>query len=170
MSLSQRADGCSENRTQLQPSAVNSRPHGIGRQFTRGRDLVAAEPADLAEEKDVAIEVGQRCQRLPQRKRHLLVRVCRSLSRGAEVCLRAAAALAMVVKRNVSGNLEQPAGQLVLRRSRNGSPADPEKHFLCQIARGLTFACGAAEIPNQAVVVLRKERLGIGHGCHVRHL
>ena len=113
MLLSHHFDGCREHGAQLEPGAVNSRPHSIGRQFARGRDLFTAEPADLAEKKDVSIEVRQRCQGLLQRKRHLLLRVSRSFRRGAKVCLRSAATLAVVVERNVSSNLEQPAGQLV---------------------------------------------------------
>ena len=64
------------------------------------------------------------------------------------LCLRPATPLAVVIKRNVSGNLEQPAGQLVLGRCRNRRPADPEKHLLSQIARDLTLARRTAEIPS----------------------
>jgi hypothetical protein len=91
------------------------------------------------------------------------------LQRGASIGFRPAAPLPVVVERDVPGNLEQPAGQLVLRRSRNRRPADPEKHLLGQIARGLTFAGGPAQIAQQAIVVLRKQRFGSGHGCHMRH-
>jgi hypothetical protein len=99
----------------------------------------------------------QVCQRLLQRERHLLLRVFRRLRRRAEVCLRPAATLPVMVDRDVPCDLEEPAGQLVLGSNGDGRAADPEKHLLGQIASSLTLACDTAEIPDQAVGVLREE-------------
>ena len=48
----------------MQTRSVNPRPHRVGRQIARARDLFVAKAAHLAHQKHIAVEIGQRCERL----------------------------------------------------------------------------------------------------------
>ena len=121
MLLSQRFDGCAAPRAA--PAARGeSRPHGIGRQSHAVAISSRLRPLTRGGER-LSIEIGQRGQ-AASTQRHLLLRVSSS---GAESRSSPAGATLAVWSSATFRHLNSHR-QLVLRRSGNGCPADPEKH------------------------------------------
>src|SRR6185295_4568716 len=73
---------------------------------------------------------------------------------------------AVMVERDVSGDLEQPGPDLAVRRRRDRRAADPHEHVLGQVARGVRLANRPAEIPEQAILVGGEQRFRIGWHRH----
>jgi hypothetical protein len=58
--------------TELQPRAMETVPDGIGAQVARGCDLLIPKSGELAHQKDIAVEYGQRLQRFVDREFDML--------------------------------------------------------------------------------------------------
>ncbi len=125
-------------------------------------DLVIAKAHDFAHQKDVAIEVGQRGERFVDRKVDVLGREPRPFFRQRR-WLGAPQPCAVVIEREVSGDVKQPGPHLFFRRDRDGRAAHPEEDVLREIARGLR-SDRPAEVPEKAVLVGCEEGGGVdGH-------
>src|SRR5688572_477854 len=61
--------------------------------------------------------------------------------------------LAVVIDRQVSGDLEQPGLHLSIRGSRNRCPAHPDEDVLGQVTGRLCFPDRPAEVLEQAMLV-----------------
>jgi hypothetical protein len=143
---------------------MDSIPNGIRGQLARLGDLVIAQPAHLAHQEHVALQFRQRRECLIECRCGFLRRVPR-LVECPNGLFRPPLSLAVMVEYDVPSDPKQPPGQLVLRRLRDGNPADPQKHLLRQVPGEFGFARGAAQIPAEPVLVQDDERLSIGwHG------
>jgi hypothetical protein len=147
-----RGDGCGQQLSELEASAMDSGSDGVDREVTRRRNLLVPEATDLTEQEDVSIDVGERGQCFIDDDGHVLgSRDGPTLSRGCH--RRRPGAPSMMVDDNVSGDCEDPGLRLASRTRRNLGSADTQEDVLDQIARGVRPPGRATEVPKERLMV-----------------
>jgi hypothetical protein len=142
---------------------MDARTDSIRREPARACDLSVTQARHFAHEEDVSIEVWQCGKSLVDSE----VDILRRLSRGPLrqlYWLWVSQTLAVMIEREVSGNLKQPGSELAIAGHWDRGPAHPQKHVLGQITRGLGLTNSSAKVPEQAMLVGGEERFEIdGH-------
>ena len=108
---------------------MDARTDGVRCQSARTSDLVIAKASDFAHEKHVAIEIGQRGERVVDREIDVLGRRARAFVR-QHGWLGVPQPLAVVIEREVPGDLKQPGPDLAVRGDGDRGPAHPQEDVL----------------------------------------
>ena len=142
---------------------MDARSHGVRCQSTCPPDLVVAKAHHLPHQEHVAIELGQRGERFVDREVDVLRRQPSTFLRQCR-WLGVPQALAVVIEREVPGDVKQPGPDVPFRRNRNGRAGHSQEDILREITRRVG-ANRPAEVLEQAVLVGGEERFRIDGHC-----
>src|SRR3954447_23755620 len=147
--------------SKLLTGPVQPGSNSIGGQLTRERDLQVVQPTHFAHEEDVTVEGTQPIERLAQSG---LQRLCRRSAGvvGQRDALASPATVAHVIEGQVPRDAKYPRPDAAFIGLWRAGARDAQEDFLGQLA-GVLAADDAAEIPEDAIFVRRKEKVGIGH-------
>jgi hypothetical protein len=123
----------------------------------RPSDLVIAKARHFPHREYVTVEVCQGGEGLVDGEVDILRRQARAFVHQHR-WLGVPQALAMVIEREVSGDVKQPRPDLAVGSHGDGCPAHPQEDVLRQITRGLDLADRPAEVLEQAMMVGGEER------------
>ena len=141
---------------------MQARPHGVFRDRAGPGHFAVAEAARLAQEKDVAIEIRQRCQRSRNREAQLLRRRLRALD-DRRHAFWTPAPISEVVEGEVARDAEHPHPPHIVVGRRGFGAGHAQEHFLREVARGVGAADHAREVSIHASLVLSKQQVGLEH-------
>jgi hypothetical protein len=139
---------------------MDARADGVGCESARPSDLFITKARDLSHQEDVTVEVWQCGERLV----HCEIDILRRWSRGFHQPRRLGVpqTLAVVVEREVPGDLKQPGSHLAVRSHGDSCPAYPQEDVLRQVTRRFGLADRPAEVPEKTMLVGGEERCGVG--------
>ena len=138
---------------------MDSRSDSVTRQIAGRGDLAVPEPADLAHEKHVAIEIRELCECLVDDGRGVL-RGGPRLRHGGR---RRALPPPMMIECEIAGDAEEPGAQVAVRSGRDRGSGDAQEDVLRQVTRRVSVPDGPAQVAKQPPLVFDKEPLGAGH-------
>jgi hypothetical protein len=141
---------------------MNPGANRVGRKTTRASDIVVPESCNFAHQEHVAIDIGQRGERLVHGKIDILRR--QPYTR-VVFGLHLPQALTVVIQREISRDAEQPRTQFSVRGHRYRCAGNSQKDVLRQIARCVGLAHCSAKVPEQPVPVGCEERFSVDHSA-----
>ena len=140
---------------------MDARADAVRCQSARASDLFIAKARHFPHQEYVTIEIRQGGERLVDREVDILRGRSRAFVRQRRR-LGVPQTLAVVIEREVPGDLKQPGSNLTVRGHGDGGPAHPHEDVLRQITRVFRLADRPAEVLEQAMLVGGEERCGVG--------
>jgi len=149
-----------ERRTQLLTRTVQPRTDRRRRQLAGPGYLFVGKASDFAQQEYVPIELGQRRERLAQRRGELL---CRGPGRIDRLRQSVPAIVADMIQREVSSDSKDPRATARIVDSRDRTASDPQEYLLRQVAGRIAVAEKPAQVSEDPITMSGEQHVGIGH-------